>query len=178
MKEIWKEIENSNGAYEISSFGRIRSFYKRVALLSFIDKNIIPKILSPVKWNSGYLSIILRINGKSIGRSIHRLVAVAFLGKPSSSYLQVSHNDGNRLNNRMDNLSWLSAKENHSLKKEHGTLMHGDNHYRSKLSFKKVSKIRELFKKGDSVKSLSEKFDVRTGNIYKVINNKSWKGCA
>jgi len=108
MQEIWKDIPNYQGIYQISNFGNIKS-------LSFGAKNKKitnkPKILKSSPSNCGYYKIQLYKNGKSKMFYIHRLVAEIFIPNPQNKP-QVNHKDGNKSNNHISNLEWCSAKEN------------------------------------------------------------------
>ena len=101
MEEIWKEIEGYNGDYLISNFGEIISekFNKRKRL-----KQCIPN-------NKGYLVVRLSKNKTKKTFSVHRLVTNAFIPNPKNNP-EVNHIDGNKLNNKVTNLEWVSAKEN------------------------------------------------------------------
>lgn len=94
-----------NGLYEVSNLGNVRR-------LRFINgRHNIEKIkMCKQTLNTwGYITVNLCKNGKSNTKRVHRLVAVAFLG---NSDLQVDHIDGNKQNNRLDNLEYVTAKEN------------------------------------------------------------------
>lgn len=93
--EVWKQI--SNLPYEISSLGKIR--------------NLKGKVLKTYIQNSGYEQIKLNYQGLHIHKSIHRLVAEAFITNPLNK-LYVNHIDGNKLNNTVDNLEWCTNSEN------------------------------------------------------------------
>ena len=69
------------------------------------------KYLKPGMMTSGYRYVNLRINGKSVSHSIHRLVAQKFLDNPENKP-QVNHKDGNKLNNHVSNLEWVTVSEN------------------------------------------------------------------
>jgi len=84
--------------YEVSNKGKVRN--KQTLL-----------ILKTYTINSGYKAIKLNKNGKSKGFTIHRLVATAFIDNPLK-LKTVNHKDGNKLNNRVDNLEWMSLSDN------------------------------------------------------------------
>lgn len=94
IMEIWKDIEEFNGKYEISSCGRLRNKASK-------------SVLKPRKNYKGYLDI--KVCGKT--KLMHRMVAQAFIlnldNKP-----QVNHIDEDKTNNNVGNLEWCTAKEN------------------------------------------------------------------
>ena len=98
--EIWQDIKNFSG-YQISNQGRVKSFKQ--------DKN--GKILNP-KISQGYCSVDLRQNGKTYNNLVHRLVLSTFSPIEGWELLTVNHKDGNRSNNCLENLEWLSQSEN------------------------------------------------------------------
>lgn len=98
--EVWKDIKGFKGVYQISNFGSLKSF----------KKDINGKVLSNTNKKGGYFSVILRKGEKVKTTRIHRLVAEAFLPNPDN-LSQVHHKDGNKQNNCIDNLEWVSEKE-------------------------------------------------------------------
>ena len=102
-KEVWKDIEGYEGIYEISNFGRVKS-YKR---------NSEGKILKPCVSSWGYLFFVSSKGGKTKTLYIHGLVAKHFLGyKPDRMFSVVNHIDGNKTNNNISNLEIVSARKN------------------------------------------------------------------
>lgn len=101
MEEIWKDIKGYEGLYQVSSFGRVKSF-----LCSRV------KILKPGESN-GYAVVGLRKFNKSKTFLVHKLVAVAFLNhEPCGHRLVVDHIDDNKLNNRVENLQITTQRFN------------------------------------------------------------------
>jgi hypothetical protein len=100
QQEIWKAVADSNGEYHISSHGRVKSYKK--------GKEI---ILKPSTHQNGYLQISLCRNKTSKTYYIHRLVAQTFIINDENK-LTVNHKDGNKKNNHIDNLEWMTHQEN------------------------------------------------------------------
>lgn len=139
MQEIWKDIPNYEGLYQISNLGRVKS----------IKNNIIKK---PSILKKGYLNMCLRKNGKAKYILIHRLVALAYIPNPNN-FPCVNHKDCNPQNNRVDNLEWITYKENnnyknHNLKKNITCLLY----YLKKDYSKETMLIKELEKFKNKVK--------------------------
>ena len=104
--EEWKPIPGYEGLYEVSNYGRVRS-YKRSSK---------GKILSPGNTGnngSGYLFVTLCKDGKAKPCTVHRLVADAFIPNPNK-LSQVNHKDENKQNNYFGNLEWCSQAYNNS----------------------------------------------------------------
>ena len=96
--ENWKDIKGCEGLYKVSSYGRIMTVRKNA-------------ILCPAKTISNGLTVSLSKNGKVEKRQVSRLVAAAFIPNPENKPC-VDHIDGDKSNNRADNLRWVTTKEN------------------------------------------------------------------
>lgn len=108
MKEVWKDIPNYEGLYQVSSHGRVKSF--RQSTKCHCEKEY---ILKPHLANNGYYQVTLYDNTVKHKFSVHRLVAEAFIPNPNG-YPQVNHKDENRLNNLVTNLEWCSSEYNNA----------------------------------------------------------------
>lgn len=134
----WKPIKGFEGLYEISNAGNIRSFHSREA-----------KTLKTWESKDGYIRVSLRKNSKIYSKLVHRLVAKTFIPNPENKP-QVNHIDGDKTNNKIDNLEWCTAKENiqHAYDTGLHKLLKGKNNpnYGNKLSEEAKKKISEANK--------------------------------
>ena len=144
--------------YEISKEGKIYSLKnnKRKEIIGFIDKY-------------GYRRVLLYENGKRKRYFVHRLVATKYIPNPENK-TQVNHKDGNKLNNSVENLEWVTPKENiqHAIKLKLRTA--GNN----KLTECQVKEIKLLFKT-KSMKEISEIYNVSVSCIKHIHANNTWK---
>lgn len=163
--EIWKTVAACPN-YEVSSLGRVR--LRRTG-----------RIRMPIL-NRGYLYV--RLGRKNY--RIHRLVALAFLGDATAN--TVNHKDGDKLNNRVENLEYMSHADN--LRHAHAIGLYppvtnptgfngnacrkGENHSRVKLKEEDVIYIRTA-KESDT--DLSLKFKVHKRTILDIRERKTWK---
>ena len=100
--EEWKYIEGFGDKYQVSNFGRVRSIsYRRTKRC---------KMLKLTK-NFNYLGVHLRRNGNGRAYFVHRLVAAAFLENPDKKPY-VNHKNGDKYDNRAENLEWVTPSEN------------------------------------------------------------------
>ena len=110
--EIWIDVFGFNGIYQISSLGNIRSirFFKNKG------NNIIREI-TPYSQSKGYLQVCLCLNGSIKRFTIHKLVAEHFIPNPQNKPC-INHINSNREDNSIDNLEWVTFRENniHSIK--------------------------------------------------------------
>ena len=113
VDEIWKDIKDYEGLYQVSNLGRIRSL-DRLVKHAFKGYSRLKGKIKPCRKNThGYLNINLCKDGKAKTLLIHRLVAQAFLPNPDN-LPEVNHKDENKENNRVDNLEWCTSLYNNS----------------------------------------------------------------
>ena len=112
--EIWKDIPEFEGYYQVSNMGRVKSLLRVVEKSNNRKMTFQPKILSLNKhYKNGYISAYLRVFDKKERKSVHRLVASIFLDSVNNK-LEINHIDSDKSNNRFDNLEWVSRRENQS----------------------------------------------------------------
>lgn len=110
MQEIWLDIGGTGGRYSISTFGNVRANWSDVPQRNLPHRIRTEKVIQLSAWvhTTGYMRVSL---GRNNHRYVHRLVAEAFLPNPDG-LPQVDHIDGDRKNNRLENLRWVTARQN------------------------------------------------------------------
>ena len=113
MQEVWKDIPDYEGLYQASSMGRIRSVEGKVTHSTRHGVRHWHSRILKQKYSTKDKSFRVMLWKDKTPKTwlVHRLVAMAFLGVPEES-LTVNHKDGNRGNNCIDNLEWLSLSDN------------------------------------------------------------------
>jgi hypothetical protein len=168
--EVWKRIPNFS-RYEASSEGRLRSLnYKNSGKV---------KVLKPAE-TGGYLkTMLLSDNGKYRSRYVHVFVCTAFKGKKPEA-LEINHIDGNKLNNAVVNLEYITKSENIKHAYRLGLIEPkvGSKNGMAKLTEQDVAEIREyVTNKGRYYgrKALSDKYNVSECTIKEVVNRRKNK---
>lgn len=161
MKEVWKPIKGYNGKYEVSNIGRVRSYHAKIPRMLKIENRF------------GYLLVYLynKCGGKAY--RIHRLILTAFVGRCPKNH-QCAHLNGIRHDNRLENLKWVTSKENQSHKILHGTDNKGEKHLRAKLSESDVINIRKKRLQGRVISSLAKEYGVSQTGVSYLLSGKNW----
>lgn len=154
--EIWKDIVGYDGKYQISTFGRVKSFKNGELIL----KNYLG--------NHGYYGVTLWKNNQSTKRLIHNILLETFSIKTKDKMV-CNHKDGNKLNNFITNLEWTTYR---------GNLVHAYknnlNNGRRKLDWDKVSRIRSLYGEGQRKLHIAKMFNVAHSTIDRILSFKYW----
>lgn len=161
MKEIWKPIKRFNNDYSISSFGRIRR--------NTIGRNAkIGRILKIHLDKYGYPQIRLRKHSLKV----HRLLMISFYG---DSHLVVNHKDGNKQNNNINNLEYVTVGENTIHAFKNGLRGVGSKHPMAKLKEEDILDIRRMFATGNFKKiNIGIIYGIKCTSVSKIIYRKNW----
>lgn len=152
--ETWRNVRDNPG-YRVSSYGRVKNAHSG-------------KILSPGRHRQGYSLVWLSGSDGVHGKTIHRLVAEAFIPNPDSKP-QVNHINGDKADNRVENLEWTTGSEN-TLHAYRSGLFEG----RPKVSVR-IVETGEVF---ESLASCAEAIGGTVGNISSCIHGRldAYKG--
>ena len=105
--EIWKDVAGYEGFYQVSNKGNVRS----VARKDSIGRKCGGRMLKLGYDGKGYRQLSLYKNGKAKTKSVHRIVAEAFIPNPKG-FLEINHKDENKSNNEFSNLEWCTREYN------------------------------------------------------------------
>jgi hypothetical protein len=170
-KEQWASVKNIflKDLYMVSNKGRIKSIN---------NKNKKEKLINGIISEFGYRSVHLRNAKEKISKNyfVHRLVCETFLenvfNKP-----QVNHIDGNKLNNNLENLEWVTAKENtqHAYNTGLAKGRKGIDSNFSKISELQVLEIRKRRSLGETQESISKDYNINANAVSLIVLGKNWK---
>ena len=174
QREEWADIKGFCGLYRVSTLGRVYSVPRK----GFRGRAIGGNYLSSDKpTKNGYACVNLRsTNFTRLSVPIHRLVAEEFIPNPNG-LPQVNHKDGNKLNNCVSNLEWVSSSDNvrHAVKnglmRNHFHANYGEYNYNHKLSDSQVERIRDMYRNGIKSPALSRLFGVSKGHVCKIVKD-------
>lgn len=174
MKEIWAKLIYPNipdnlNRFEISTHGRLKNIKTQ-----YIYK---PSVLS-----SGYCSVRTTLGSRDdkINIIIHKAVAYTFLDNPNC-LPEVNHKDGNKENNRLDNLEFCTSHDNQQHKCDMGLFdklkVSGENNANAKLTWDDVRYIRENYipySREYGARAMAKRFGIHKSRVLLILNNKAW----
>jgi hypothetical protein len=165
--EEWRPIPRFP-YYEASSYGRIR----RRPDTPYYKKN--HAIMVANLTYDGYESLRLSAKSKQSKIRVHIAVAEAFLGPKPLGY-EVNHKDGNKRNNALSNLEYLTKIGNIQHAVNLGIHAHGERNGKAKLTASEVFLIRTLADSGVTPLSLSKQFEISLQRVYSIRSGKAWR---
>lgn len=167
--EIWKQVDSVDGLYEVSSEGRLRQ-------CSGMSRRT-GRVLKPQVRPNGYVQASVRfIDGSYKYPLMHRLVAEAFIG-PIPDSMQINHKNGDRSDNRVENLEIVTCSENnrHAYRVLGRERPEGSKHPVSKLSEEDVMDIRWMYGLGVRQFVLAKEYAIDPTTIRDIVHRRHWK---
>lgn len=164
--EEWRPVVGYEGWYEVSSLGRIRRTHRqhgaRIGSVFHLSLN-----------SRGYPHVKLRKGARPQMVNTHRLVTAAFLG-PCPLNSEVNHKDGDKTNNRLSNLEYVTSSENRLHALRLGLQPSGEAHWAALLTESDVQEIRALAGQQQQ-RELAERYGIAVGTLRDVIHRRSWR---
>lgn len=176
MKEVWKPFPPRRG-YEVSSRGRIRSLDRYLKLKTangdITNRFHRGKILKLDRFHhDGYTRFTTKNGDRWL---LNRAVCWSFNGPPPTNKHFAAHLDGCPQNNKPNNLSWVTAKENSSHRIIHGTMKVGEDNHMSKLKNNNIKIILHKYKSGLTMQKIADEFGMCINSIWNVIQGNTWR---
>lgn len=165
--EIWVEIPYTDNRYEISNYGRLKSYcYDRIK----------GRLIKPGKIR-GFNTATLKINGKLTQVFIHKLVAEFFAYRENNEQSVVIHLDWNKQNNYFTNLKWVTREDSYSrmherLKERRKRL--GKQVTSSKLKTEDVALLKSMLDRGIKQKVIAKLFCISEMQVTRIKRNENW----
>ena len=174
--EIWKDVAGYDDYYQASSLGRLRSKDRVVTKFSALCGKVVQqhykgKILNCYLNNDGYYIAHISVDKKRTTPQLGRMVLLAFVGQPLDGQ-ECCHNNGNSMDNKIENLRWDSHLENNRDRVTHGTYPIGSLHPMSKLKDDDVISICNSDERGCD---LAEKYGVNQSIISDIRKRRIWR---
>ncbi len=163
--EVWAAIPGYEEIYEASNNGRIR----RIAAIHRAPKP--PFYLRPQKMGR-YFNVSLHRDGSQKSFLVHRLVMATFNGP---NELEVNHIDGDKANNALSNLEYVTPKQNGEHAAKNGLTARGERQGSAKMTAEKVRLMRYLHQLGATKSMLTRKFKVSAMTTHYIIERVTWR---
>lgn len=162
MKEEWKVVSDFPN-YEVSNLGNVRN------RKTGVTRKLVTHPL-------GYTQLTLRKDGKQHCAKVHRLVAMAFIGHAPKHLPEINHINGDKSDNRANNLEWSNRSLNVKHAWGHGLIpsIKGSRNPGATIDEQTAIRIIELRRDGIKGVAIAEMFHVSPSLVYKIANGRAW----
>ena len=169
MKEIWKDIPNYEGLYQVSNLGRVKSLDRVVTFKNGTKRLFKGVIRKQTIDKANRCCVKLCKNNKEENCYVHSLVALSFIGERPKGYV-VAHYDGNPQNNNISNLRYDLYRENMI-----DICRQGSKIPLGKFSIDDIVKIRDMYNNDNySLLEISKIYDVKYMTIKKIVERTTY----
>lgn len=171
--EIWKPVVGFEGRYEVSSLGRVKALSRTITYKDGRIGKLNERLIRGSIMNNGYIAVSF---DSKVRKSVHQVVAEAFLGKTEYK-MTVNHKDGNKLNNNLENLEWNTYKQNNDHARATGlNKQHGVNCNLAKHSDQFIDAVRNVYAKyNPSYEELGKMFGLTGCHARQIVLYKTRK---
>lgn len=163
--ENWKSVVGYEASYEVSDFGRVRRINTPCGE---------PRILSSRENNGGYITC--RLSQRSKGKSylVHKLVMTTFVG--SKEGFQVNHINGVKIDNRLENLEYVTRQENidHAVDTGLMTFKRGLDHWNHKITKPHIDAIFGYLNLGVSQRNAAKLMNINRNTVCRIVTGKHY----
>lgn len=159
IQEQWRPVPGWENLYAVSSHGRLRSLRSGRISRAKPHKTL------------GYVLVRLRNAPESEDHYMHRLVLLAFAG-PCPAGCEASHLNGDRADNRLENLCWESHKDNNERQVAHGTRPRGIDRWNAKLTDEDVADIQSRWRLGQATDVIAAIYDITPGYVWELSSGR------
>lgn len=169
-KEQWRAVGGYEGIYEVSDCGHVRSLDREVEHGRYGTQRLKGQELSPGDNGHGYLAVYLHRHGRGQKARVHRLVLQAFAGEQPSKNMECNHLDGDKANNQIDNLEWVTKGENLRHAYDNGLRPN-----RAKLTPELAKMLRQIYATGTLTQSqVGLMFGIVSNTVSKIVRGETW----
>lgn len=174
MREEWRPVVGFEGLYEVSDMGNVRSLDRQVKMIGRWGTEEVrsyrARQLKTHECPNGYVRVVLSVSSKLTTRTVHSLVAEAFLG-PVPEGQEVRHKNGRANQNRLENLIYGTRSQNRDDSRRHGTLACGERIAQSKITADDARAIRAA--KG-RMETIADAFGISRSQVRRIKQRENW----
>lgn len=169
MTEEWRDVAGYGGRYQVSNLGRVRSLNRTIVQSNGKTQARRGRLLKPRPTKAGYRQVHLYEEGAGANQYIHRLVLDAFVGSAPDG-TECNHKDGDKTNNHVDNLEWVSHTENIRHAYDNGLCG------AAKLSPEIAEMIRKVYALGQHTQEqIGQMFGINQQMTSNIVRGESWR---
>jgi hypothetical protein len=172
--EIWKSVVGYEGYYEVSNLGRVKRNAKKIyseERICWVHKK--ERIVDQTIRTYKFVHLIVHGRKTKLIRT-HRLVALAFIPNPENKP-EVNHIDGNKLNNNLENLEWVTRSENAIHAYSNGLIPKGENSHKTKITNEQALDIFKRAHIGEKHRTIANDYNISKSVVTDIKRQKSWK---